>query len=134
MASTDENNLDVKITDFGFAELCKDDKGFDLQLGTPLYMAPEIVRNEKYDKTVDCWSIGVITWILLIGKPPFKGNKPKKVHKEILKGIPWKTKEYLALSDNAKDFLKKALAEKPEDRALPATLLKHKWLTDEGGH
>lgn len=128
LTSKNERNLEIKITDFGFAELYTD-VGFDLQLGTPLYMAPEIVRNEKYDKTVDCWSIGVITWILLIGKPPFKGKNPKKVHKEILKGINWKTEGFLALSKDAKDFLKKTLAEKPKDRALPATLLKHPWIT-----
>ena len=92
-------------------------------------MAPEIVRNEKYDKTVDCWSIGVITWILLIGKPPFKGKNPKKVHKEILKGINWKTEGFLALTNDAKDFLKQTLAEKPKDRALPAALLNHAWIT-----
>jgi len=48
-------------------------------------MAPEIIKKDKYDKAVDIWSIGVITWILLIGKPPFKGRSSKKIHNSILK-------------------------------------------------
>lgn len=46
----------------------------DIILGTPLYMAPELADNEFYDCRVDVWSLGVITYILLIGRPPFDGD------------------------------------------------------------
>jgi len=90
MTSTETDDLTIKITDFGFASLYpKDAGGFETTLGTPLYMAPEIIKKERYNKAVDIWSIGVITWILLIGKPPFKGKTPKKIHKHVL-DFTWK--------------------------------------------
>ena len=49
------------------------------QLGSPLYMPPEIVSNETYDNKVDIWSAGVMTYVLLVGKPPFEGNTKKEV-------------------------------------------------------
>jgi serine/threonine protein kinase len=61
LVSDDLDNFDVKIADLGFA--CKYDKetGLDLVLGTPLYMAPELVMHQKYSEKVDVWSLGVIT-------------------------------------------------------------------------
>lgn len=69
----DEDNLNIKITDFGFA-CFKKLEGSDEVLGSPLYMAPEIVQEKVYDQKVDIWSLGVIAYILLSGFPPFKGR------------------------------------------------------------
>jgi serine/threonine protein kinase len=62
LVSDDIKNFEVKIADLGFA--CQFDKktGLDLVLGTPLYMAPELVKHEKYSEKVDVWSLGVITY------------------------------------------------------------------------
>ena len=50
MVSQDKDNLDLKITDFGFASLYpKDEGGFDRAMGTPVYMAPEIISQQKYN-------------------------------------------------------------------------------------
>lgn len=70
MSSVEPDNLDIKVTDFGFAASYKDQSLDDI-LGSPLYMAPEIIRNEKYDDKVDIWAGGVLLHILLVGKPPF---------------------------------------------------------------
>ena len=72
--SSDSNRIDVKLTDFGFATSFKKGEMQDLTLGSPLYKSPELVREEKYDNRVDIWSTGVITYILLCGKPPFIEN------------------------------------------------------------
>ena len=62
LVSDDIKNFEVKIADLGFA--CQFDKktGLDLVLDTPLYMAPELVKHEKYSEKVDVWSLGVITY------------------------------------------------------------------------
>ena len=66
----DEENM--KLADFGFAYFAGDTK-MSLSLGTPIYMAPEIVSGDDYGKEVDVWAIGVITVILTTGVPPFMG-------------------------------------------------------------
>ena len=71
--SQDKTNLDIKISDFGFACFFNPDEGLDLVLGSPIYMAPEIILKEKYNDKVDIWSIGVITYMLLTGRNPFPG-------------------------------------------------------------
>jgi calcium-dependent protein kinase len=76
LESKDVSKVVVKITDFGFAK-CYDPytfEGFDDVLGSPLYMAPEIVKKMKYDSKVDIWSLGVMAYIILSGKPPFSGK------------------------------------------------------------
>ena len=74
LESKDRNNLDIKISDFGFSCFFDPKKGLDLVLGSPLYMAPEIILNKKYNEKVDIWSIGVISYMLLTGRNPFPGT------------------------------------------------------------
>ena len=62
LVSEDINNFDIKIADLGFAAKFDKATGLDLVLGTPLYMAPELVKHEKYSEKVDVWSLGVITY------------------------------------------------------------------------
>ena len=69
------NNLNCKITDFGFSKFYDPRTGgLDDVLGSPLYMAPEIIKRVPYNEKVDIWSLGVIIYILLSGKPPFFGK------------------------------------------------------------
>ena len=72
--TTEPGKLNLKLTDFGFACFYSEQRGLKQVLGSPLYMAPEIVREERYDKGVDIWSVGVIAHILLSGCPPFYGR------------------------------------------------------------
>lgn len=62
LVSQDEENFDIKIADLGFAQKFDKETGLDLVLGTPLYMAPELVKHEKYNEKVDVWSLGIITY------------------------------------------------------------------------
>ncbi len=64
----------IKIADFGFATRIPEGSFETLQCGSPYYMAPEIVSGNKYGHKVDIWSIGVITYYLLCGYPPFEGR------------------------------------------------------------
>jgi serine/threonine protein kinase len=80
LVSEDPDCFDIRIADLGFA--CEFDKnsGLDLVLGTPLYMAPELVKHEKYSEKVDVWSLGIITYQVLSGKTPFDGKNIKKIN------------------------------------------------------
>lgn len=73
-------NLDIKLTDFGFATYFDSKKNLSEVLGSPLYMPPEIVNKKEYDSKVDIWSAGVVAFILLCGKPPFMGDSKDEVY------------------------------------------------------
>jgi len=83
LVSRDEDNFDIKIADLGFAQEFDREKGLDLVLGTPLYMAPELILHERYNEKVDVWSLGVITYQLLTGRTPFDAAKIKEINKNI---------------------------------------------------
>jgi serine/threonine protein kinase len=63
--------LEVKIIDFGFAQEFDKEIGMNLVLGSPLYMAPELVKKEIYNEKVDIWALGCITHLMLVGETPF---------------------------------------------------------------
>jgi calcium-dependent protein kinase len=86
LESEEDNNLNVKITDFGFACFFKPGQGLTEVLGSPLYMAPEIIREEPYDEKVDIWSVGTIAYILLSGRPPFAGKSKPEIFSSITRG------------------------------------------------
>lgn len=73
----DKNSNTIKLVDFGFAKVFDPKKGLNEMLGTPLYIAPEIISGKKYSTKVDVWSLGVIAYSMLCGAPPFYGkNRP----------------------------------------------------------
>lgn len=80
---SDSDLINVKLTDFGFATRFKVGEKLDLSLGSPLYMAPELVEELEYDNRVDVWSTGVIAYILLSGIPPFFGKSKEGIYNSI---------------------------------------------------
>ena len=72
-----KTNMICKLTDFGFACVMDPQRKINLSLGSPLYMAPEVINSDNYDSKVDIWSLGVIMYILLTGKVPFPGQSKK---------------------------------------------------------
>jgi len=73
----------LKIADFGFARYMQQQDLAETLCGSPLYMAPEILRFQKYDAKADLWSVGAILFEMLAGKPPFSGAN----HVQLLKNI-----------------------------------------------
>ena len=70
-----DHELNIRIIDFGFAIKYDPSKRLKIFCGTPEYLAPEVIANETYDGTAaDCWSLGVLLYIMLCGKKPFKGT------------------------------------------------------------
>jgi len=71
---------EIKIIDFGCSLVYDDSKENDDKLGTPYYIAPEVI-SKKYGPKCDVWSCGVIAYILLSGIPPFNGSNDKEILK-----------------------------------------------------
>ena len=75
----------LKIIDFGTAKEFKPETEMHKILGTPYYIAPEVLYGD-YNEKCDIWSIGVITYIMVCGYPPFNGNSNSQIMKAIKKG------------------------------------------------
>lgn len=73
----------LKVADFGFARSLPNAMMAETLCGSPLYMAPEILRYEKYDAKADLWSVGAVLYEMAVGKPPFRAQN----HVELLKKI-----------------------------------------------
>ena len=105
-----------------------------LVLGSPLYMAPELVKREPYNEKVDVWSLGVITYQLLSGKTPFESRNPKKIDWNIkYKQVSFENKEnenWDDISDNAKSFILRCLEKNPKLRPSINELIKHPWIQE----
>ena len=92
-------------------------------------MAPEIIKEETYDEKVDTWSVGVIAYILLCGRPPFRGKTKPEMFQAITKeDVRFDPKYWASISDDAKDFICKALVKDSKQRADAKHLLSHKWI------
>ena len=84
LSAMDSGGLpNLKIADFGFARHLATASMAETLCGSPLYMAPEILRFHKYDAKADLWSVGTIIFEMLAGKPPFHGSNPAELLKNI---------------------------------------------------
>lgn len=100
-------------------------------MGTPYYIAPEILAK-KYGHECDLWSIGVITFIVLSGVPPFNGFTNEEIIAKIRKGH-FKFEPQAAwsgISDAAKDFITGLLTSDPAKRPSAQDALNHKWIQE----
>lgn len=125
------SDTDIKLTDFGVAKVVGDE-GLQTFCGTPLYFAPEVLERKhtvagagRYGKAVDMWSIGVITYILLSGFPPFKGSDSdlQERTKIDFDHSPWPR-----ISFAAKDFVSRLLCHKSSKRMDAEAAMDHPWI------
>ena len=114
---TDEDNSPIKIIDFGLSRHDDQSQGImQTKVGTPYYVAPEVL-NKKYTKSCDIWSIGVITYILLCGYPPFYGDTDAQIFSSVKAGrFDFPSPDWDPISDTAKDFIRSLLALDPTSR------------------
>ena len=119
--------LQVKLIDFGTAKIFEKGHQENKYVGSSYYMAPEIIKR-KYDEKCDLWSIGVILYILLTGRPPFDGNDDEEILENVKKGVydKW-SYPFPLLSPHAKDLITKLLQYDPKKRLSAEQAIEHPW-------
>ncbi|ONI17099.1 hypothetical protein PRUPE_3G137600 [Prunus persica] len=118
----------VKLCDFGFARAMSTNTVVLRSIkGTPLYMAPELVREQPYNHTADLWSLGVILYELFVGQPPFYTNSIYALIRHIVKD-PVKYPDNM--SPSFKSFLKGLLNKVPQNRLTWPALLEHPFVKE----
>lgn len=119
----------VKLTDFGFcAKLTKEENKRATMVGTPYWMAPEIIKQQPYGNRVDIWSLGIMTIEMIEGEPPYLDEEPlKALYLIATHGTP-QLREPSAASKEMRDFLAVTLAMDPERRPSARELLQHPFI------
>lgn len=110
------NQGNLVLTDFGLSKEVNNGERNHSMTGTAQYMAPEVIKGDPYDYSVDWWSLGCVAYDLLVGQPPFTGNNNKKIMDKILASSKKSLKFPFYLSNDAKDILRKLLQVDPEKR------------------
>lgn len=127
-----DEDAPVKIIDFGLSRHEASDHDFmRTRVGTPYYVAPEVLMR-KYTKSCDIWSLGVITYILLCGYPPFYGDSDHQIFDQVKAGrFDFPSPEWDTISDDAKDFVCCLLKLNPSKRLTAAQALNHRWIREQ---
>jgi len=125
---------ELVIIDFGDAKKIDPDATYEDFVGTAFYLAPECVRNRQgwELKKSDMWTIGVIAYVLLTGRPPFYGKGNKEILKKIIRSKVTFPKS-CKLSRQAIDFILKLVKKSPAERMSASDALEHEWLAGNAG-
>ncbi|XP_027007294.1 calcium/calmodulin-dependent protein kinase type 1D isoform X1 [Tachysurus fulvidraco] len=122
----------IMISDFGLSKMEGTGDVMSTACGTPGYVAPEVLAQKPYSKAVDCWSIGVIAYILLCGYPPFYDENDSKLFEQILKAdYEFDAPYWDDISDSAKDFISSLMEKDPAKRFTCEQSLRHPWIAGD---
>jgi len=123
----------LKLTDFGFAKetVIKDE--LQTPCYTPYYVAPEVLGPEKYDKSCDIWSLGVIMYILICGYPPFFSHHGQPISPGMKRRIrsgqyEFPRPEWDQVSSDCKDLIRECLKTNPDERPTINQVIENKWI------
>lgn len=129
--SQDEDSL-LKTIDFGLSVFFKPGEKFSDVVGSPYYVAPEVLRK-RYSPEADVWSAGVILYILLSGVPPFWAESEQGIFEQVLHGdLDFSSDPWPNISESAKDLVRKMLVRDPRRRLTAHEVLCHPWVQVDG--
>ncbi|XP_057673326.1 serine/threonine kinase 17a like [Corythoichthys intestinalis] len=120
---------DIRIVDFGLSRRVDSISEVREILGTPEYVAPEILNYEPISTATDMWSIGVLTYVMLTGESPFLGEDKQETFLNISQvNVEYSHDTFQDISPPAVDFIKSLLVKNPRKRATAEECLSHPWL------
>jgi calcium-dependent protein kinase len=106
---SDDSDFDIKLIDFGASLQIDNKKKANQVVGTPYYVAPEVLMG-SYDSKCDIWSAGVILYIMLCGYPPFYGDNDDEILQKVILGdYQMEGEEWDQVSQDAKDLIRKTI-------------------------
>ncbi|KAJ4840088.1 Calcium-dependent protein kinase 20 [Turnera subulata] len=127
-----EEESALKTIDFGLSVFFRPGETFTDVVGSPYYVAPEVLRKH-YGPKCDVWSAGVIIYILLSGVPPFWDETEQGIFEQVLKGdLDFVSEPWPNISESAKDLVRKMLVREPKKRLTAHEVLCHPWVQVEG--
>ena len=122
-----DDSYTLKITDFGFAKYFDQGGMSETICGTPLYMAPEIMKFKKYSIKSDLWSVGVILYEMVVGRTPYKAqNHMELLHRINTEGVIIPI--YLEVDEKCRQLIRGLLQKNPKDRMNWSQFFNHPWL------
>ncbi|KAL6142453.1 hypothetical protein ACLB2K_060733 [Fragaria x ananassa] len=129
-----DSRNNMKLADFGSAEWCSGEGGsMEGVVGTPYYVAPEVLMGRLYNEKVDVWSAGVMLYIMLGGNPPFYGETATEIFEAVLRGnLRFPPKVFKGVSPVAKDLLRKMMCRDVSRRLSAEEALRHPWILSGG--
>jgi len=127
----EDDSSHIKLIDFGLAKRVVPNEIMNKPNGTPYYIAPEVLKG-SYTTQCDVWSMGVIMYIMLCGKPPFGGKTNKEIINNVLNSTySMKSEVWGSVSDEAKDLISKLLERSADMRLTAQEAFDHPWIQQE---
>ncbi|XP_062220660.1 phosphoenolpyruvate carboxylase kinase 2-like [Phragmites australis] len=124
----------LKLGDFGSAEWFGDGRPMTGLVGTPYYVAPEVVAGREYSEKVDVWSAGVVLYMMLSGTVPFYGATAGEIFESVLHGnLRFPPRTFASVSPEAKDLMRRMLCKDVSRRFSAEQVLRHPWMVTRGG-
>lgn len=119
----------LKVIDFGASTRFDPNQKLTRRIGTPFYVAPEILNKQPYDEKCDVWSLGVIMYVLLCGYPPFWGTTESEIYDKVKKGkFEFAKEDWEMISEDAKKLITKMLEYNPVERISATEAYAHPWI------
>jgi len=122
--------INIKLIDFGTCNYYDGNKALTLRVGSPYYIAPEVLKR-KYNEKCDIWSCGVILYIMLVGYPPFSGTTTSELLENVGKGkFSMKSSCWENVSEPAKNLLRKMMEFELSKRISAQEAVEHPWIVN----
>ncbi|XP_067138239.1 serine/threonine-protein kinase SIK3-like isoform X2 [Centruroides vittatus] len=127
-----DENMNIKIADFGFSNYFQSNKFLKTWCGSPPYAAPELFEGKEYDgPKTDIWSLGVVLYVMVCGALPFDGKTLQSLRHCVLSG---KFRIPFFMSSDCENLIRNMLVVDPEKRYSLEQIKKHKWMREESNN